>query len=90
METENVSNVSAVNYSDAKRALKGNRIINIYNKTYNHCEQVKGSIYIPMVSESKLDNSLPLGQFLIVHLRFDHNKNGERILLCFREDVHDS
>ena len=44
-----------------------------------------------MVSETKLDNSFPEGQFLIVELidfdRFDRNKNGGGIMLYVREDI---
>ena len=55
------------------------------------CEQIKGSIDIFMISESKLDESFPQGQFLIdgfhTPFRFDRNKNGGRILLFVREDI---
>ena len=44
-----------------------------------------------MISESKLDNSFPYGQFLVdefhTPLRFDRNKNVGRILLYLREDI---
>ena len=44
-----------------------------------------------MISESKLDESFPQGQFLIAGFhtpfRFDRNKNGEGILLFVREDI---
>ena len=44
-----------------------------------------------MVSETKLDDSFPKGQFLIegFHspLRFDRNRNGGVIMLCVREDI---
>ena len=44
-----------------------------------------------MISESKLDGSLPHSEFLIdgFHrpLRFDRNKNGGGILLYVREDI---
>ena len=44
-----------------------------------------------MISESKLDDSFPHGQFLIdgfnTLFRFDLNKNEGGILLCVREDI---
>ena len=44
-----------------------------------------------MISESKLDNSFPHGQFLTdrfhTHFRFDCNKNGGEILLYVWEDI---
>ena len=55
------------------------------------CEQIKGSIDIFMISESKLDESFPQGQFLIdgfhTPFRFDRNRNGGGILLFVREDI---
>ena len=53
--------------------------------------QVKGYIDILMISETKLDESFPIGQFLIdgysVPFRFDRNKNGGGILLYVRDDI---
>ena len=44
-----------------------------------------------MISETKLDDSLPQGQFLSegIHspFRFDHNKTGGSILFYVREDI---
>ena len=44
-----------------------------------------------MISESKLDDSFPHGQFLIdgfhTPFRFDRNKNRREILLYVREDI---
>ena len=39
-----------------------------------------------MMSESKLDDSFPHGQFLM-SFRFDHNKNRGVILLYVQEDI---
>ena len=50
--------------------------------------QVKGSIDILMVSETKLDDSFPEAQFLIEGpFRFDRNINGSEIMLYVREDI---
>ena len=46
---------------------------------------------IMMISEIKLDNTFPNGQFLIdgfnESIRLDRNKNGEGILVFIREDI---
>ena len=54
-------------------------------------EQVKDNIDILMVSETKLDESFPIGQFLIsgfsTPFRLDRNSNGGGILMYIREDI---
>ena len=54
-------------------------------------EQIKGSIDIFMVPETKLDHSFPERKFLIkgFHLlfRFDRNRTGGGIMLYVREDI---
>ena len=54
-------------------------------------DKIKGNIDIIMISETKLDNSFPKGQFLIngfnEPIRLDRNKNGGGILLYIREDI---
>ena len=53
--------------------------------------QVKGSIDILMILETKLDESFPIGQFLMDGyrdpFRLDRNENGGGILLYVREDI---
>ena len=53
--------------------------------------QVKGNIFILMISGRKLDESFPSNQFLLdgysVPFRFDRNRNGGGILLYIRENV---
>ena len=53
--------------------------------------QVKGYIDILMISETKLDESFPIGQFLTdgysVPFRLDSNENGGGILLYVRDDI---
>ena len=66
-------------------------INSIRNKFDFLAQQVKGNIDILMISETKLDESFPVGQFLIngdsVSSRFDRNGNGGGILLYIREDI---
>ena len=61
------------------------------NKVDILSEQVKGSIYIFVVSETKLDDSFPEGQFLIESFhspfRFDHDRNGGETMLYVRDDI---
>ena len=99
-----MSNASIATFSDAKKTLKNIRISNINKLIFGHlninslrnkfdllCEQIKGSIDIFMISETKLDDSFPQGQFLIEGFhspfRFDRNKIGGGILLYIREDI---
>ena len=53
--------------------------------------QVKGYIDILKISETKLDERFPIGQFLIdgyrVPFRLDRNENGGGILLYVRDDI---
>ena len=53
--------------------------------------QVKGYIDILMISETKLDESFPIGPFLIdgysVPFRLNRNENGGGILLYVRDDI---
>ena len=50
-----------------------------------------GNVDIMMISETKLDNTFPNGQFLIdgfnEPIRTDKNKNGGGILLFIKEDI---
>ena len=99
-----MSNASIATFSDAKKAAKNIRINNINKLIFGHLninslrnkfdllyEQIKGSIGIFMISETKLDDSFPQGQFLIEGFhspfRFDRNKTGGCILLYVREDI---
>ena len=66
-------------------------INSIRNKFDFLTHQVKGNIDILMISETKLDESFPVGQFLMdgysVPYRLDRDRNGGGILLYIREDI---
>ena len=66
-------------------------INSIRNKFDFLAHQVQGNIDILMISETKLDESFPLGQFLLdsysVPFRSDRDGNGGGILLFIREDI---
>ena len=53
--------------------------------------QIKGNIDILMITERKLDESFPMGQFFIngfsSPLRPDRDRNGGGILLYIMEDI---
>ena len=61
------------------------------NKFNNLISQITGSIDILMISETRLDKSFPIGQFIIegfgVFYRADQNVNGAEIMLFVREDI---
>ena len=54
-------------------------------------EQIQDNIDILMISETKIDASFPIGQFLLnsysTPFRLDRNTYGEGILLYVREDI---
>ena len=67
--------------SNINRLIFGHLNINSLRTKFDFiCEQIEGSIDVFMISESKVDDSFPHGQFLIdgFHrpFRFDRNKNG--------------
>ena len=63
----------------------------IRNKFDFLADKIKGNVDIMMISEAKLDNTFPNGQFLIdgFHelIRQDRNKNRGCILLFIKEDI---
>ena len=54
-------------------------------------EQIQDNIDILMISETKIDASFPIGQFLLngysTPFRLDRNADGGGILLYVREDI---
>ena len=54
-------------------------------------QQITGNVDILMVSETNLENSFPVGQFLIdgygPPIRLDRDINGEGLMLFVREDI---
>ena len=99
---ENVSNTSAKIVSNAISACKGIRGTNVSRLLHGHlniitlrnkfsflCEQMKGYIDIFMLSESKLEDSVPLSQFLIDGFHapfiFGCDRNRGEIMLIISE-----
>ena len=54
-------------------------------------DQIKGNIDVLLVSETKIDDSFPIGNFLIdgfsTPYRLDRNSNGGGLMLFVREDI---
>ena len=61
------------------------------NKFESLSTQVKGNIDVLMVSETKIDDSFPVGNFLIdgfsTPYRLDRESNGGGIILYVKEDI---
>ena len=66
-------------------------INSIRNKFELLSKQIKGNVDLLIISETKIDDSFPVGQFLIEGLcttyRLDRNSKGEGILLYVREEI---
>ena len=54
-------------------------------------EKIKGNVDVLMISETKINDSFPVGQFLIERFctpyRVDRNSEGGGMLLFVREDI---
>ena len=102
--SEDESNVYNDYTPDPKQILKNIRNSNVNKLTFGHLninslrnkfdqltEMVKGFVDIFLISESKLDDSFPEGQFIIdgyhAPFRFDWHGNGGVLLLYVREDI---
>ena len=66
-------------------------IDSIRNKFELFSQQIIGNVDVLMISETKIDDSFPVGQFLIEGLctpyRLDRNSKGGGILLYVREGI---
>ena len=101
---EDESNVCNDYNPDPKQILKNICNSNVNKLTFGHLninylrnkfdqltEMVKGFVDIFLISESKLDDSFPEGQFTIddyhAPFRFDRHGNGGGLLLYVHEDI---
>ena len=66
-------------------------INSLRNKFDLLADQIKGNVDVLAISETKLDDSIPAGQFKIPNyaslFRLDQNQNGGGILVFVREDI---
>ena len=71
--------------------MKKLNINSVRNKFEVLSDQVKGNIDVFVVSETKIDDSIPNGKLLIDEFstpyRLDRNSNGGRLMLFVREDI---
>ena len=89
----NASNVNAIRKPNINRLIIGQLNINsLRNKFESLVQQVLGNIDILIVSERKLDNSLPVSRILIdgysPPFRLNRDNNGGGMMLFVREDSH--
>ena len=85
-------NLNAIRKRNINRLIKGQLKINsLRNKFESLVQQVTENIDILMVSETKLNNSFPVSQFLIdgytPSFRLDRDNNGRSIMLFVRENI---
>ena len=61
------------------------------NKFESLSEQVKGNVHILLISETKIDGSLPVGHFIMDGFsppyRLDRNCHGDGLTLFVRKDI---
>ena len=84
--------LKSIRIRNLKKIVIGHLNINSQRNKFDFLvTQLKGYIDILMISETKLDESFPIGQFLIdgysVPFRLDRNENGGGILLYVRNDI---
>ena len=98
------ASLSAESATDCKKFLKSLRTRNPDKLVFGHLDinsvrnkfemlsdQIKDNIEILLVSETKVDDSFPIGNFLIdgcsTRYRLDPNSNGSGLILFVREDI---
>ena len=86
------SNLKAIHKGNIKKLIIGQLNINsLRNKFDCLVQQIIGNVDILMVSETKLDNSFPVGQFLIdgygPPIRLDRDIHGGGLMLFVRDDI---
>ena len=78
--------------NNLNKLIFANLIINsIRNRFEELISQVKGTVDVLMISETKIDDSFPIANFLIDGFsqpyRIDRNSSGGGIMLYVREDI---
>ena len=99
-----MEDVSSVSHSDAQQVLKDIRKSNVNKLVFGQLninslrnklgllhELIKGFVHVFMISETKLDGSVPEGQFFTdgyhTPFRYDRNANAGGILPYVLEDI---
>ena len=86
------SNLKAIRKGNINNLIIGQLHINsLRNKFDCLVQKITGNVDILMVSETKLDNSFPVGQFLIdgygPPIRLDRDIHGGGLMLFVRDDI---
>ena len=86
------SNLKAIHRGNIKKLIIGQLNINSQRNKFDCLvQQIIGNVDILMVSETKLDNSCPVGQVLIdgygPPIRLDRDIHGGGLMLFIRDDI---
>ena len=92
MNMKGIESLKAIRKRNLNRIVVAHLNINSLRNKFDYLiEQITGNIDILMISETKLDSSFPIGQFLIngysEPFRIDRNSQGGGIMLYVREDI---
>ena len=92
MNMKGIESLKAIQKHNLNRIVVTHLNINSLRNKFDYLiEQITGNIDILMISETKLDSSFPIGQFLIngysEPFRIDRNSQGGGIMLYVREDI---
>ena len=92
MNMKGVESLKSILKRNLNRIVVAHLNINSLRNKFDYLiEQIMGNIDILMISETKLDSSFPIGQFLINSysepFRIDRNNQGGGIMLYVREDI---
>ena len=91
-EKRNLKALTNIRLKNRNRPIIGQLNINsVRNKFDFLCSKISPSLYLLLVSETKLDDSFLTAQFLVRRFckpyRLDHCPNGGGLLLYIREDI---
>ena len=92
MNMKCIESLKAIRKRNLNRIVVAHLNINSLRNKFDYLiKKIMGNIDILMISETKLDNSFPIGQFLIngysEPFRIDRNSQGGGIILYVREDI---
>ena len=86
------SNLMAIRTGNINKLIIGQLTINSLRNKFDYLvQQITGNVDIRMVSETKLDNSFPVGQFLILGygppIRLDRDIHGGGLMFFVRDNI---
>ena len=88
----NIKSIKDIRQKNLGKIVNGHLNINSIRQKFDSLIEITaGNIEILMISETKLDDSFPKGQFIIKGFsepyRLDRNSKGGGIMLLIREDI---